>query len=152
MITRVLMVCLGNICRSPLAESILQHKVNPEKVLVDSAGTGGYHVGNKPDSRSISVALKYGLDISHQRCRKFEVQDFDDFDFIYVMDKSNYTNVIAKSRNEKDKAKVKLLLSDVDSNTQEVPDPYYQGDDGFEFVFQLIDNACERIAAELNTI
>lgn len=151
MMTKVLMVCLGNICRSPLAEGILQNKVDPETVFVDSAGTGGYHVGNKPDERSIAVARKYGLDISHQRCRKFDVQDFEDFDLIYVMDKSNYANIIAKSRNQVEKAKVKFLLRKGISNIAEVPDPYYGGKDGFESVFHLIDNACERIAAKLNS-
>ena len=151
MMTKVLMVCLGNICRSPLAEGILQNKVDPETVFVDSAGTGGYHVGNKPDERSIAVARKYGLDISHQRCRKFDVQDFENFDLIYVMDKSNYANIIAKSRNQVEKAKVKFLLRKGISNIAEVPDPYYGGKDGFESVFHLIDNACERIAAKLNS-
>jgi len=151
MMTKVLMVCLGNICRSPLAEGILQSKVNPEKVFVDSAGTAGYHIGNQPDTRSIAVAQKYGLDISRQRCRKFDTQDFKDFDIIYVMDNSNFENVIAKSQNELQKSKVKLLLSEGNSNIDEVPDPYYGGEDGFESVFHMIDTACESIAAKLNT-
>ncbi|MFS4492089.1 low molecular weight protein-tyrosine-phosphatase [Maribacter sp. 2308TA10-17] len=151
MITKVLMVCLGNICRSPLAEGILQSKVDPEKVFVDSAGTTGYHIGNEPDRRSIAVARKYDLDISKQCCRKFGAQDFTDFDRIYVMDQSNYENVIAQSKNELEKTKVKLLLSEGDSDIVEVPDPYYGGEDGFESVFQMIDHACEAIAAELNT-
>ncbi|TMM53946.1 low molecular weight phosphotyrosine protein phosphatase [Maribacter algarum] len=147
--TKVLMVCLGNICRSPLAEGILQSKIDPEKVFVDSAGTAGYHIGNQPDKRSIAVAQKYGLDISKQKCRKFSVQDFMDFDRIYVMDQSNYENVIALSKNEEEKNKVKLLLSAGDSTLIEVPDPYYGGEDGFEAVFQMIDHACEAIATEL---
>ena len=151
MTTKVLMVCLGNICRSPLAEGILQSKVDSETVFVDSAGTGGYHIGNQPDIRSIAVAQKYGLDISHQRCRKFEIQDFLNFDVIYVMDKSNYENVISKSRNEQEKLKVKLLLSEANSDADEVPDPYYGGEDGFESVFHLIDNACEHISRKLNS-
>lgn len=151
MMTKVLMVCLGNICRSPLAEGILQSKVDPDTVFVDSAGTAGYHIGNRPDERSIAVARNYGINISRQCCRKFDVQDFDDFESIYVMDKSNYENVIANSRNESDKAKVKLLLSACDSNLEEVPDPYYGGEDGFESVFHLIDNACEIIAKNLNS-
>ncbi|MFK7812294.1 MAG: low molecular weight protein-tyrosine-phosphatase [Maribacter sp.] len=149
--TKVLMVCLGNICRSPLAEGILQSKVDSETIFVDSAGTGGYHIGNRPDKRSIAVAKKYGLDISHQRCRKFDVQDFADFDVIYVMDKSNYQNVIAKSGNKLDHDKVKLLLSEGNSNFEEVPDPYYGGEDGFESVFKMIDHACETIAMRLNS-
>ncbi len=151
MTTKVLMVCLGNICRSPLAEGILQNKVNADLVFVDSAGTAGYHIGNQPDKRSILVAQKYGIDISAQRCRKFNVQDFTDFDRIYVMDKSNYENIIAQSEKESDQAKVELLLSTGDSNIKEVPDPYYGGADGFESVFHLINNACECIAINLNT-
>ena len=149
MITRVLMVCLGNICRSPLAEGILQSKVDIDAVFVDSAGTGGYHIGSKPDSRSIAVGLKYNIDITHQRCRKFSVQDFKEFDLIYVMDHSNYYNVTALARNEEEKAKVKLILDEVNTGLNEVPDPYHD-DDGFENVFQLIDVACTIIAEKLN--
>ena len=142
------MVCLGNICRSPLAEGILQNKVNNDLVFVDSAGTGGFHIGSKPDSRSIAVGLKYDIDISHQRCRKFSVDDFNEFDLIYVMDLSNYRNVIALAQNEQQKNKVKLLLDEVESTTKEVPDPYYD-DNGFEHVFHLIDEACTAIANKL---
>lgn len=149
---RVLMVCLGNICRSPLAEGILKSKINPETVLIDSAGTGGYHIGNKPDNRSIAVARKYGIDIADQRCRKFETKDFTVFDIIYVMDKSNYNNVIAKSNTAQDKAKVKLLLDEVNLDVKEVPDPYYDTEDGFENVFHLIDKACDAIAIKLKTM
>ncbi len=151
MAIRILMVCLGNICRSPLAEGILKSKVNPEIALIDSAGTGGYHIGNKPDSRSIAVARKYGIDITDQRCRKFKTKDFNAFDIIYVMDKSNYNNVIAKSNTAQDKAKVKLLLDEVDLNIKEVPDPYYDKQDGFENVFHLIDKACDAIVTKLKT-
>ena len=147
--TKVLMVCLGNICRSPLAEGILASKVDSEKVYVDSAGTAGYHVGNPPDPRSIAVAKTHGLNISHQSCRKFSVEDFDEFDHIYVMDISNHANVLSLATSEKDASKVKLLLSELDGNVKEVPDPYYGGDDGFEKVYQLIDAACDEIAKKL---
>jgi len=149
MATKILMVCLGNICRSPLAEGILQSKVDIDDVFVDSAGTGGYHIGSKPDSRSIAVGLKYNIDITHQRCRQFSVQDFKDFDLIYVMDHSNYNNVMALAQNEEEKAKVKLILDEVDTGLNEVPDPYHD-DDGFENVFHLIDTACNSIAEKLN--
>lgn len=148
--TKILMVCLGNICRSPLAEGIMQSKVNSENVFVDSAGTAGYHIGNAPDPRSIAVAKAHGLDISKQRCRKFQTEDFTRFDRIYVMDKSNYANVLAKATSVEDKQKVRLLLSEIDGKTKEVPDPYYGGDDGFEKVYQLINEACDTIAQQLS--
>ncbi len=143
------MVCLGNICRSPLAEGILKSKVNSDTLYVDSAGTGSYHLGNTPDRRSIAVGRKYNIDISKQRCRKFTVQDFKDFDLIYVMDQSNYKNVIALAPNDDEIAKVNLLLDGIDSDLKEVPDPYYDVEEGFEHVFQLIDEACNAIAKKL---
>ncbi|MEM9076558.1 MAG: low molecular weight protein-tyrosine-phosphatase [Bacteroidota bacterium] len=148
---KVLMVCLGNICRSPLAEGILASKVNPDHVFVDSAGTAGYHVGNPPDPRSIEVAKTHGLNIGHQRCRKFSVDDFEEFDHIYVMDKSNYANVLHLATSEKNAKKVRLLLSELNGNEKEVPDPYYGGDEGFEKVYQLIDSVCDVIAKKLDS-
>ncbi|MEP2059468.1 MAG: low molecular weight protein-tyrosine-phosphatase [Maribacter litoralis] len=148
---KVLMVCLGNICRSPLAEGILKSKVDTAKVFVDSAGTAGYHIGNAPDPRSIKVAQNHNIDISSQVCRRFIVSDFDTFDLIYAMDKSNYGNIIGMARNKADAEKVKLLLNEVDATNQEVPDPYYDADDGFETVFQLIDKACTNIADKLES-
>jgi protein-tyrosine phosphatase len=146
---KVLMVCLGNICRSPLAEGILKSKVDAAKIYVDSAGTGGYHIGNAPDPRSIKVAYEHGLDISAQVCRKFAVSDFDSFDVIYAMDKSNYNNIIGLARSNDDVIKVKLILNEISSSDKEVPDPYYDAEDGFEQVFQMIDQACDSIAARL---
>jgi protein-tyrosine phosphatase len=143
--TNILMVCLGNICRSPLAEGILESKVNSNSCFIDSAGTGGYHIGNPPDYRSIAVAKKHGIDISNQKCRQFTVEDFNKFDTIYVMDFSNYNNVIKLAEDQTQKEKVKLLLSETDLKNKEVPDPYHD-DNGFEHVFQLIDNACINIA------
>ena len=145
----VLMVCLGNICRSPLAEGILKSKVNLNHITIDSAGTAGYHLGNPPDPRSIKVAKENGIDISQQRCRKFSVTDFDAFDLIYVMDKSNYNTIIGLARTKDDTEKVRLLLSGTNLDTKEVPDPYYDSKDGFEKVFLMIDQACDQIAAGL---
>lgn len=147
---RVLMVCLGNICRSPLAEGILKSKVNSDIVFVDSAGTGNYHIGGLPDKRSIAVANDYNLDISDQRCRQFIVDDYDTFDFIYVMDNSNKRDVLALARNEKDSAKVYMILNEIFPNENvDVPDPYYGGAHGFENVYKLLDKACSEIAKKL---
>lgn len=148
--TKVLMVCLGNICRSPLAEGILQSKVDSDTVFVDSAGTAGYHVGNPPDPRSVAVAQKYGLDISAQKCRRFSRTDFVEFDFIYVMDRNNFSDIASLARNQEEAEKVKLLLSEVNVGINEVPDPYHGDEDGFEDVYQMIDLACEAIAKKLN--
>ncbi|MEN8966390.1 MAG: low molecular weight protein-tyrosine-phosphatase [Polaribacter sp.] len=146
---KVLMVCLGNICRSPLAEAILQSKVDSKEVLVDSAGTAAYHIGNLPDKRSIEVAAKYGLNINNQRARKFVAADFDEFDFIYAMDKSNYNNILLLANNADDKQKVKLILNEISEDNHSVPDPYYGGDQGFENVYNMLDKACTVIANKL---
>lgn len=146
----VLMVCLGNICRSPLAEGILKSKVDRSFIGVDSAGTAGYHVGKPPDPRSINVAKNRGIDISQQRCRQFTVADFDAFDLIYAMDSSNYNSISSLARTKKDIEKVTLLLSEMNLKNTDVPDPYYDSDDGFEKVFHMIDQACEVIATRLN--
>jgi len=146
---RILMVCLGNICRSPLAEGILQSKVSAD-VEVDSAGTAAYHIGELPDSRSIAVAKKYGIDLTNQRARKFTVNDFDTFDLIYAMDERNYQDILTLARNTEDKLKVKLILNEVDLNSNKsVPDPYYGGSNGFENVYQLLDEACQIIANKI---
>lgn len=149
--TKILMVCLGNICRSPLAEGILKSKLN-SNFTVESAGTAAYHVGNKPDPRSIAVARQNGLNITNQRARKFTRQDFEDFDVIYAMDNSNYQNIIALAKNYQHKEKVKLILNESYPNKNlDVPDPYYGGDKGFENVYSMLDHACEIIAKRINT-
>ena len=148
---KILMVCLGNICRSPLAEGILKSKVDNEKITVDSAGTGEWHIGKLPDGRSIDVAFRNDIDITNQRCRKFTTSDFDDFDIIYVMDKSNFENVISLSRNQSDKKKVKLIRDEIISTQgSDVPDPYFGGEGGFDSVYQMIDEVCDVIAKKLN--
>jgi protein-tyrosine phosphatase len=144
---KVLMVCLGNICRSPLAEGILQSKVNAQKVFVDSAGTAAYHDGNLPDIRSIEVAGKYEINITNQRARKFKIKDFDVFDFIYVMDETNYQNILILARDKNDKRKVQMILNETTPGQNlSVPDPYYGGNQGFENVYAMLDEACEIIA------
>lgn len=148
--TKILMVCLGNICRSPLAEGILQSKLPKDKFIVDSAGSGGWHAGEKPDKRSIEIAKNRGLNITNQRARQFKVSDFDTFDYIYVMDMSNYKNVLALSQNDNHKQKVKLILNELFPNENvEVPDPYYGGQDGFEQVYDMLDKACDVIVEKL---
>ncbi len=145
------MVCLGNICRSPLAEGILQSKVDKNKVRVESAGTGGWHIGELPDPRSIEVADRHHLDITNQRCRKFKQSDFDEYDIIYVMDISNLRDVRMMAGSEEDMKKVHLILDTnyLNGNT-DVPDPYYEGKDGFEKVFQMLESACDKIADKFN--
>ncbi|MBA0884310.1 low molecular weight protein-tyrosine-phosphatase [Flavobacterium undicola] len=150
MSVKILMVCLGNICRSPLAEGILASKLPQDKFTVDSAGTGSWHVGHSPDARSIAIAKKHELDISKQQGRQFETTDFDTFDYIYVMDKSNYNNVIHLAKNETQKAKVQIILNELYPNENvDVPDPYYGISNGFEMVYQMLDKACDSIAAKL---
>ncbi len=142
---RILMVCLGNICRSPLAEGIMQHKINARQLPweVDSAGTGGWHAGSPPDARSIAVARQHGIDITRQRARQFQIADFEAFDRIFVMDAQNYNDVIRKTDSEQHRAKVVLLRNaEFPGRNLAVPDPYYD-DDGFEAVFQMVDSACE---------
>ena len=144
------MVCLGNICRSPLAEGILKSKVDPNTVQVDSAGTGHWHVGQMPDQRSIEVARKHGLNITDQKGRQFSQQDFLDYDYIFVMDNSNKENVLELAQNIKEKEKVHLILDELfPSENVDVPDPYYGGDLGFENVYQMLDQACDKIAERL---
>ena len=116
----ILMVCLGNICRSPLAQGILESKVDSKKVWIDSAGTAAYHTGNSPDSRSIAIANKYGISIQNQKARQFIKEDFNIFSKIYVMDQINYENIIALAETQQEIDKVEMILG----VEREVPDPY----------------------------
>jgi protein-tyrosine phosphatase len=138
------MVCLGNICRSPLAEGIMQHLADKAGLdwQVDSAGTGDWHVGQGPDRRSVKAAADEGIDISKQVCRLFRTRDFEEFDLILVMDKSNLSNVLAMARNDEDRKKIKMLLGN-----KIVPDPYYD-DTQFAPVFKLIEAGCKEIIKE----
>lgn len=147
---RILMVCLGNICRSPLAEGILQSKLPQQDFIVDSAGTGNWHVGKQPDSRSIAIAKSKGLDITHQRGRHFKVTDFDRYDHIYVMDSSNYSDVLHLAPNTAAKNKVNMILDELFPNENvDVPDPYYGLENGFSNVYNMLDEACTLIATKL---
>ena len=144
------MVCLGNICRSPLAEGILKNKTQNLDVFVDSAGTASYHVGNLPDSRSIEIANKNGIDLTDQRARQFSEKDFDDFDKIYAMDTNNYSNIISLARDQSDRDKVDVILNELNPKSYDsVPDPYYGAGDGFQIVYDMLDNACDAIVGKL---
>lgn len=142
---KILMVCLGNICRSPLAHGVMENMVKEHGLdwEVDSAGTGGWHVGQQPDSRSIAVARKYGVEISTQVCRKFNPRDFENFDHILVMDMNNLRDVSTLAENEAELRKVSLFLKD-----GIVPDPYYN-DDQFDEVYQMIEKRCIELIEEL---
>ncbi len=141
------MVCLGNICRSPLAHGIMESLALEEGLQweIDSAGTGGWHVGAPPDHRSIAIAKNYGVDISSQCCRQFEIADFDKYDHIFVMDYSNLNDVKAIARNDEDHKKVSLFLkNDI------VPDPYYD-DTQFDPVYKMVEKRCREIIEEFNS-
>ena len=144
------MVCLGNICRSPLAEGILQSKLNSKDFFVDSAGTAAYHIGESPDNRSIKIAKKYGIDLTNQRARQFRSEDFLKFDLIYAMDKKNYQNICSLAKDDAEIKKVRMILKEMNSpSNNSVPDPYYGDDDGFETVYQMLNEVCELIAKRL---
>ena len=144
------MVCLGNICRSPLAEGILAHKAKAKGLdwEIDSAGTSGFHAGAKPDRRSIAEAKNHHIDISNQRSRQFRGWDFETYDLIYVMDSSNYQDVISMAQADAEKAKVHLIMNEVEPGRNiNVPDPYF-GEYGFENVYDMLDQACEVIVSK----
>lgn len=148
---KILMVCLGNICRSPLAEGILQSKLSNDFVI-DSAGTISMHQGKQPDSRSIKTAQNHHIDISQQRSRPIRKSDFDDFDKILCMDLSVLKDVVSLAENEEQRQKIKLFLEEAgEIGDLEVPDPYWGTMNDFENVFQMIDRACEKIAHQLQS-
>jgi protein-tyrosine phosphatase len=149
--TNILMVCLGNICRSPLAEGLMRSKLNFTKFKVDSAGTSGGHKGQAPDKRSIAIANKNGLDISNQKSRKLLEEDFKNFDFLYVMDQSNYNDVTSLASTEEEKKKVIKILDEVfPGENLDVPDPYYGGSQGFENIYHMLDRATDVIAQKID--
>ena len=147
------MVCLGNICRSPLAEGIMKKKLEDNNIegFVDSCGFESFHTGDSPDRRGVETALKHGVDISKQKSRLFKVADFDNFDKIYVMDKNNYRDVSAVARNEEDLKKVDLIMNLVHPGSgMPVPDPYYGGASGFNKTWDLLDQATDVIIGQIN--
>jgi protein-tyrosine phosphatase len=142
---KILMVCLGNICRSPLADAILD-SITSDKITVDSAGTSDYHIDSKPDKRMIKKAIDHGFDLNSLRARQFSKEDFECFDLILTMDKDNYKNVTSKTDNPEHLKKVKLFLSSND----DVPDPYFGKEDGFELVFKIVFEECQKLANKLD--
>ena len=146
------MVCLGNICRSPLAEGILRQKTieNQHTIIIDSAGTIGIHAGEQPDKRMQATALKYGIDLSTLHSRQVTLNDFQEFDRIYAMDESNYSDLQKLAKNEVQKAKVRLLLDENPLNSlKNVPDPYYGGQEGFEQVYFLLEETINHLINNL---
>ncbi|MCF8244864.1 MAG: low molecular weight phosphotyrosine protein phosphatase [Saprospiraceae bacterium] len=141
---KILMVCLGNICRSPLAEGIMQHKITASGLdwQVDSAGTGAWHVGEQPDSRSIATARQHGIDITRQRARQLKPHDLDRFDLVLAMDSQNYRDILGLATTKAQEDKVLLIMNFVaPDRNQAVPDPYWN-DNGFEQVFEMLEAAC----------
>ena len=143
------MVCLGNICRSPLAEGILREKTKHLDLTIDSAGTAGYHIGKSPDPRSLAIAKKHNINISKLKARQFSRIDFDNFDTIYAMDINNLSHLISLSSNAQERNKIRLILNEIDpKNHDSVPDPYYD-DNGFLKVYNMLNEACEKIAIKI---
>ena len=147
---KILMVCLGNICRSPLAEGILAHKIKQLDIEVDSAGTAAYHVGKLPDKRSIEIANKYNINLENQRARQVSRADFDEFDIIYAMDTNNSAHLISLAETEKERNKIRLILNEINPGACEsVPDPYYGGENGFQNVYNMLNEACDKIVKNI---
>jgi len=149
---KILMVCLGNICRSPMAEGIMRAKIVKYNLsaIIDSAGFEPFHTGDPPDYRAIQVMKQHGIDISDQRSRLFCESDFDEFDQIYVMDSGNYRDVESVAKNKLQMRKVDYILNTTyPYSNKPVPDPYYGGSEGFEKTYQLIDAAAEQIALRI---
>ena len=147
---KILMVCLGNICRSPLAVGLLWSKGKHLNLEVDSAGTAAYHIGKQPDIRSIEIANKYAIDLNQQRARQFSRADFDEFDIIYAMDTNNYAHLVSLASSETERNKIRMILNEINPNAyQSVPDPYYGGDNGFQDVYNMLDKACDKIIQDI---
>jgi len=149
---KVLFVCLGNICRSPTAEGVFRHKVREagleDRIEIDSAGTGDWHVGKAPDARTRAAALRRGYDLSSLRARQVSVADFSRYDLVLAMDNANLRD-LKRLRGGGDKAELDLFLRRYDLEIDEVPDPYYGGEDGFEQVLDLVERACDGLLMEV---
>jgi protein-tyrosine phosphatase len=148
---RILFVCLGNICRSPLAEGILRHLSQGRPVDVDSAGTGGWHIGDLPDHRSIAVARRHGIDIAGQRGRKVDAGDFEAFDLIFAMDRNNLATLRALAPPAA-QHKLHLFLGYTLGAERDVPDPYYGGPEGFETVYSMLSEGCLSLIGRLEEV
>jgi protein-tyrosine phosphatase len=150
---KILMVCLGNICRSPMAKGILVKKLYEKNITwveVDSAGTSDYHIGGKADQRTMENGKKHGIDLSSHRGRQFSRRDFDVFDLIYAMDRENYSDIVYLASSEEETKKVKLILDELQPGAGlSVPDPWFGGEKDFEKVFNMLDKACDIIAGKL---
>lgn len=149
---KILMVCLGNICRSPLAEGIMREKLKNSGIegMVDSCGFEAFHTGDAPDQRSIEIARQHGVDISMQQSRLFSRDDFDRFDKIYVMDQNNYNHVAGYARSKEDLEKVDFIMNAVyPGSDRPVPDPYYGGKSGFKNVWEMLDQASDKIIEQI---
>ena len=147
------MICLGNICRSPMAEGIMRAKIQKQgfNIEVDSCGTAAYHIGDSPDIRSQETLKKHHTDISQLRGRQFNIGDFDEFDLIFTMDENNYQDIIALARNDKDRKKVDMILNTIyPGKNIPVPDPYYGGQEGFEDNYKMLNLACESILEKIS--
>ena len=146
---RVLFVCLGNICRSPLAEALMKSRAPKGLVEVDSAGTSSFHQGESPDYRTRKSAARHDLSMEGMRSRPFEASDFDRFDLILAMDRSNRDALLALAKSEADRSKVQMMLEVLEPGAElEVPDPFHGGDEGFEAVYALLERACDAWIAQ----
>jgi len=152
---KLLFVCLGNICRSPAAENIMNYLVEKanlqDEIICDSAGTSGYHIGSPPDGRMVAAAAKKGMDFVGE-ARQFKPKDFEDFDLILAMDRQNYEDIMSQDPKGIYEDKVKMMCDFCTRHSlKEVPDPYYGGSEGFNKVIELLKDACEGLLEELKT-
>lgn len=150
----VLFVCLGNICRSPLADGIFRKRVEEadlaDRFEIDSAGTGNWHVGERPDQRMRRTARRYGISLDHQRARQVGPEDFDEFDHLFAMDRDNLDKIEQAAEEHDATAEIHLFRDfDPDPGDGEVPDPYYRGQDGFEEVYEIVERTCEALLDHL---